>query len=750
MAASGAAYAGSALTAGRTGSAGLDVLAGALALVTVVTACTVLWWRASRVREERDVWHRLALAFTAAGAGVVVARLLGALGLGDGTLVEPMTAGSVVACVLIYQGLIRWNRHRTAIADPGDWLNGVSAAFALIAIGNLVLARLDGPFDGWTGWETQPWLVRGAVGFVAVGTAASLSALGGLLRDRRLWLVTAGLAAAFAGDLSAGLLAASEAGPRSAGSEAGWVLAAVLVAACALRRPIMVDARPTTPGEPTVGALVVLLAGTLTLGVMADQPLTDPAVWFAMLAVLGVSVRVLGDVRSLTELAQTRMEARTDDVTGTANRRALVRRLDGLTAAGEKVSLVLLDLDRFKEVNEALGHDTGDDLLKAAASRMADALPEGCILGRLSSDEFLIVVPGAHDRAQQLAQQVQAAASGTYELHGTLVDVHVTGGLASFPLHASTSSGLLRCADSAVREAKQRGWGLAVFDEDHDRDVNERARTLEQLRALLPVDGSRPAQPRYCGELVLHYQPQLDVTDSTIVGVEALARWQHPERGLVAPLDFLGLVERYGLVRPLTLRVLDMALAQARAWREGGRPLRVAVNLSATSLLDSALPDEVGRLLAEHGVPASDLQLEITETAVMSDSVRARAVVAALAGMGVSLSIDDYGTGYSSLAYLRDLDVDELKLDRSFVSDIVSDPRSLAIVSSTVALAHSLGLRLVAEGVEDAATLDMLAGLGCDVSQGFFHSRPIPACELESWLGRHAREAARAEEPVPS
>nr|WP_231126227.1 GGDEF domain-containing phosphodiesterase [Motilibacter aurantiacus] len=509
-----------------------------------------------------------------------------------------------------------------------------------------------------------------------------------------------------------------------------------------------VRAKPTTPGEPTVGALVVLLAGTLTLAVAADHALTDPVVWFALLAVLGVSARVLGDVRSLTELAQTRLEARTDDVTGTANRRAIVRRLDDATEDGEPVGLVLLDLDRFKEVNEALGHDTGDELLRATAGRMAAAVPEGCLLGRLSSDEFVIVVPGQMARAQRVAQQVQAAASGTYELHGTLVDVHVTGGVACFPEHAGTSSGLLRCADATVREAKQRGWGLAVFDEHDDKDVNERARLLEQLRALLPADGSHPAQPRFCGELVLHYQPQLDVADGTVVGVEALARWRHPERGLVPPLGFLPLVERYGLVRPLTLRVLGMALAQARAWRDAGRPLRVAVNLSATSLLDSALPEEVGRLLAEHGVPAADLQLEITETAVMSDSVRARAVVAALAGMGVSLSIDDYGTGYSSLAYLRDLDVDELKLDRSFVSDIVSDPRSRAIVASTVSLAHSLGLRLVAEGVEDAGTLQLLAGLGCDVSQGFLHSRPVPACELEAWLAGQARGEAVVEEPA--
>jgi EAL domain-containing protein (putative c-di-GMP-specific phosphodiesterase class I) len=245
------------------------------------------------------------------------------------------------------------------------------------------------------------------------------------------------------------------------------------------------------------------------------------------------------------------------------------------------------------------------------------------------------------------------------------------------------------------------------------------------------------------GQLVLHYQPKIDLGTGGVVCMEALVRWEHPQRGLVYPDEFLPLAEQTGLMRPLTLTVLEMALGQCRAWRDLGLEISVGVNLSVSSLLDTRLPGDVERLVAEAGIPMSALELEITENVLMADPVHARQVVSELRGMGVHVSIDDYGTGYSSLSYLRDLPVDELKLDRSFVMHLASDPGAVAIVRSTVELAHSLGLRMVAEGVEDEASLMQLAALGCDLAQGYHVRRPAAPGELTRWL--HERMSARPE-----
>jgi EAL domain-containing protein (putative c-di-GMP-specific phosphodiesterase class I) len=273
--------------------------------------------------------------------------------------------------------------------------------------------------------------------------------------------------------------------------------------------------------------------------------------------------------------------------------------------------------------------------------------------------------------------------------------------------------------------AKRAGTGLAVYDPSRHADSSGHLALVEELRAALTT-----------GQLVLHHQPQVDVRTGRTLGAEALVRWAHPVRGLLGPAQFLPLAEAHGLMGALTDEVLRQAVAQAADWRRRGLDLRISVNLSASNLLDTDLPHRVAGLLADAGLPAESLVLEVTETVLMGDAERSLAVVTALTALGLTVSIDDFGTGYSSLSYLRDLPVAELKLDRSFTADLLEDPRTEAIVASTIDLAHRLGLRVVAEGVEHDATLARLARLGCDESQGYLHSAPLPADRLADWLDR--------------
>jgi diguanylate cyclase len=283
----------------------------------------------------------------------------------------------------------------------------------------------------------------------------------------------------------------------------------------------------------------------------------------------------------------------------------------------------------------------------------------------------------------------------------------------------------------AMYDAKRSRAGVALYDSARHADSSGHLGLVEDLRTALAT-----------GQLVLHHQPQLDIATGATVGVEALVRWQHPARGLLGPGDFLPLAEVHGLMGALTEEVLGQAVAQAAAWRREGLDLHMSVNLSASNLLDAALPDRVAGLLEQHALPPGSLVLEVTESVLLTDPERSLAVVGALADLGVTVSIDDFGTGYSSLAYLRDLPVAELKLDRSFTADLLTDARTGAIVASTIELAHRLGLRVVAEGVEDEATLRHLQSLDCDISQGYLHARPLPADQLAGWFAEQGSPLA--------
>ena len=428
--------------------------------------------------------------------------------------------------------------------------------------------------------------------------------------------------------------------------------------------------------------------------------------------------------------------------------------LQSARASGRRAAVLLIDLDRFKEVNDTLGHDSGDALLKQIGPRIAAALPFGSFIARLGGDEFAVVLDDVDDSRDALrrAASVVEALERPFKIAGFRLDVEASIGIAVFPEHGVDKETLLQRADIAMYVAKGEHWSASLYDPDKDHHSRRRLGLLAELRASLTAR-----------QIVLHYQPKVNLKTGEIDSVEALVRWNHPQHGLLAPDEFVPLAERTGLIRPLTTYVLAEATAQARLWRDAGIDLPVAVNLSARSLHDPQLPDEIRALLRQCHLQARYLEVEITESSIMTEPGRARRTLRELAAMGIRLSIDDYGTGYSSLSYLQQLPVSEIKIDRSFVTGMVGNDADAVIVRSTIELARNLGLQVVAEGVETEAGLTLLSEAGCTAIQGYLVSRPLPAAEFEAWLsgrrssseprfGRSRFVAAPADErsPAPS
>jgi diguanylate cyclase len=430
-------------------------------------------------------------------------------------------------------------------------------------------------------------------------------------------------------------------------------------------------------------------------------------------------------------------QALSDALTGLPNRTLLHDRTgQAIRQADRELSptaLVLIDLDRFKEVNDTLGHHYGDQLLVQVGQRLQAALRQVDTVARLGGDEFAVLLPriASAEGAVAVARKLQAALEEPFPLDGLTVDVEASIGVALYPEHGNDPEELLQRADIAMYTAKETHTGFVLFDPKQDQHSPKRLALLGELRRALEQR-----------QLLLHYQPKVDAHTGRVLGVEALVRWQHPDHGLVPPGEFIPLAERTGLITPLTHYVLDEALRQCRQWHDAGHELTVAVNVSARRLLDLQFPDEVADLLAHHQVPTRLLVVELTESTIMADPVHALEVLSRLNAMGVQLSIDDFGTGYSSMAYLKSLPVHELKVDRSFVSQMISNSNDAVIVHSTVDLGRNLGLRVVAEGVEDALTLQQLDLLGCHAVQGYHISRPVAADELLSWLERKAAKVA--------
>ncbi len=430
---------------------------------------------------------------------------------------------------------------------------------------------------------------------------------------------------------------------------------------------------------------------------------------------------------TVAQAERNREQALHDALTGLPNRTLLRRRADDALSGPDAgpVGLVLIDLDRFKEINDTLGHAYGDVVLQAVADRLRATVRGTDTVARLGGDEFAVLLPCVDDEesARQLADRALGAMQAPIEVDGVSLDVDASVGIALSGVHGDDAESLLQNADIAMYSAKDHGLGVCVYDVSLNDHSPERLGLLGQLRRAIDT-----------GELVLHFQPKVALPGGDVCGVEALVRWEHPQRGLVPPGDFIPLAEHTPLIRPLTRYVLDAALEQCARWRDAGRTLTVAVNVSARNLLDEHFVEEVQELLARRRVPASSLELEVTESAITADPDRARRILTRLADCGVTLSIDDFGAGYTSLVQLKDLPVHQLKIDRSFVTRMAADPSNALIVRSVVELGHNLGLTTVAEGVEDEATCDSLGAMGCDVAQGYYVCRPMAAGPLEAWF----------------
>ena len=425
---------------------------------------------------------------------------------------------------------------------------------------------------------------------------------------------------------------------------------------------------------------------------------------------------------------QIRHQSTHDSLTGLPNRTLFLDRLEQAIAhaknSGEIVAIIIMDVDRFKEINDTLGHQFGDELLGEVGRRLSQTLRETANVARLGGDEFAVTIVARDPaRAQETAERLGEALETPFALAGVSIDVGASMGIALYPTHASDAATLMKRADIAMYDAKKSHLPFAVYEPGRDEHSLRRLSILSELRHAITRD-----------ELELHYQPKIEASSDCAAHAEALVRWRHPEHGLMSPDEFIPIAEQSGNIALITRWVLRRAITDCARWTAAGVDIAVAVNLSALDLFDAELPAYIGGLLHDASLPPAKLALEITESAIMSDPAHALGVLRDLKQRGLTLAIDDYGTGYSSLAHLKRLPVDELKIDKSFVLNLRADAADdLVIVRSTIELGHNMGLRVIAEGVENDEAWQLLKGLGCDMAQGFFFARPLPLEEFLAW-----------------
>jgi len=475
--------------------------------------------------------------------------------------------------------------------------------------------------------------------------------------------------------------------------------------------------------QPSIDRLADASTAFVTIGI---APLVVIVVWadplLAPLLLLPVGALYL-TARSSTARAR---EASHDALTGLANRahfhRTFGRALAESERRGTKVAVLLIDLDRFKDINDTLGHHIGDQLLRRVGPRINEVAGVS-LVARLGGDEFAVLLaptaggPEALDTAREVVKAIQMP----FEVTDLELDVDASIGVACYPDHGADAETLLQRADVAMYVAKRSRTGAELYDDSRNVNTRRRFQLMRQLRSGIAEH-----------EFGFSYQPKVDLRTGTVCGVEALARWNHPDLGVIAPAEFISIAEHTGGIHTLTQYLLRVGLEQARDWRSRGIDVRIAINLSPSFLQDLNLPTHVGRLLTLLEVPASRLELEITETTLLADPEGAARVLGELADMGVRLLIDDFGTGYSSLAYLRNLPVNEIKIDRSFIP--TPEQPDETIVRAIVDLAHNLGLEVTAEGIETPEQLELLTRLGCTYGQGYLLGHPVSAYELRDML----------------
>ncbi len=708
--------------------------AAALYTALTVVAAGLIALRAYRVPADRWAWTLIAVGMACSAVGDVVY----AVWVPNGRSPSVADPEYLAYYPFVYAGLLLLMRARLKRLPMPIQLDSLICALTLAAVaaaltaGPIRLAVIRAPATVWVGLA-YPWS-----DLVLLALAAGMLPILGWRSEIRWALLVAGLVLFAVAD--AAYLFQTSAGMYRAGSllDACWAASSLLIATASWSRSSSI----TPPTRGRYGPYVTPVASAIVaLGVIVLAHHSRLAATLAAVSLVLAAGRFALTFRDASLRETNDKLAMTDELTALPNRRSLATALTGLpvspppgtssmpTRAHARQALLLLSLSDFHEITDSIGSQFGDELLCHIANRLTGCVRRDDLLARVGDDQFAVLLSdGANlTAASASAGRLLEALSEPIALDPITVQVDAHIAIALCPDHCDSPQELLNRAEITMVHAKSARSKIAVYDSSFEVYRDNDPSLVEELRtALFDTD-----------ELRLHYQPKIDGRDGSVHSVEAVLRWQHRTRGTLLPEEFLSVAERAGLMRKISNRTLSMALAQVRSWREEGMPLTVAVNLSTTNLLDIELVGTVERLLANYDLPAEALILEITESALV-DSVRSRNTVAALQGLGIRISLDDYGTGWSSLARLQEVSVDELKLDRIFVSRLAHDARSVAIVRSTVALASNLGADLVAEGVENEATLNALRRYGCNITQGFVHSPPLPPDDLRDWIASHA------------
>ena len=693
-----------------------------------IAAAAFVFYRAFLVRAERWPCLLIGAGMASTAAGDVVYALWVPEGQAP-SVADPLY---LAFYPLVYAGIVLLMRER---------LKRVPTAFRLdalicgLTLGAVAAAIATGPINA--ALQGEPAAVFVGLAY-PVGDLLLLALTAGMLpilgwrAELRWGLLAVGFMAYAVADTVYLFQTSTDTYLEGTWIDACWPAASLLIAVAGWLPSSGARVRP----KPGLAAYVpAVLCGGIALAVAVLANHTRVAVALAALTLIAVAWRFAVTFRDVSATAEAHRQAMTDELTGLPNRLSLATTLTAVSVdesaffrTRSSRALLLLDIDQFTEINYFAGRRVGDQLLNRIAQRLSRSVRAGDVIARTGGDEFAVLFADGVDMttARARAGAMLEALRVPFELDPITVQVEASISIALWPDHCEHPNDLLNCVETTMPHATAASGKIVVHDPGKVRlEKDNDDYLMEELRAALSND-----------ELTCYYQPKICADDGRVHSVEALLRWQHPGRGLLLPEEFLPAAERAGLMRQVANCVVNLALGQVRAWHDDGFRMTVAVNLSVANLLDLDLVDTIDRLLTTHGVPPEALILEITEGTFANDSSRSRKTVYALRRLGVRISLDDYGTGWSSLARLQDLSVDELKLDRVFVSRLAEDPRSIAIVRSTVALAHSLGADLVAEGVEDEATLHALRRYGCNITQGFVHTPPLPAEELLAWIGR--------------